>query len=74
MTDGDGLVNTYDYALPANRGALAGYLDEEGICFVIDNVNRGAFDVIVNYGGLIVPNSDGRPIPVERARRGARHF
>jgi hypothetical protein len=58
VVDGDGLVNTIEYTTRARRGGLAGYLDEEGICFVIDNVNRGASDVIVNYGGLMVRRGD----------------
>jgi hypothetical protein len=58
VIDGDGLVNTYAYAERARRGALAGYLDEEDVCYVIDNVDRRGSDVLVDHGGLIVRRSE----------------
>jgi hypothetical protein len=58
VINGDGLVNTYEYADRARRGALGGYLDEEGICFVVDNVDRGGSDIIVNFGGLVIRQAD----------------
>ncbi len=30
------------------------YLDEENVCFIIDNISHAASDVVINYGGLIV--------------------
>jgi hypothetical protein len=57
IIDGDGL-NTREYAKRAAQRTLTGYLDEEGICFVIDNVKRGLSDVIVDYGGLRVRRSE----------------
>lgn len=58
VINGDGLVNTYEYAERARRGALGGYLDEQDICFVVDNINRGGADVIVDFGGLVIRQAD----------------
>jgi hypothetical protein len=57
VVNGDGLVNTYEYARRARQGRLAGYLDERGICYVITNVALSG-PVLVDFGGLVVTNDD----------------
>jgi hypothetical protein len=50
VVDGDGLVNDYDYAQRLMDGRLAGYLDEERICYVVID---GAGSVpVMDSGGL----------------------
>jgi len=56
VVNGDGLVNDYRYARRLMGGDLAGYLDEEGICYLI--VNRASHpapgEPLVDQGGLVV--------------------
>lgn len=66
VVNGDGLVNDHRYARRMMSGDLAGYLDEEGICYLI--VNRpGDADPLIDRGGLVVTRSEVE----ERARSGA---
>jgi hypothetical protein len=53
IVNGDGLVNTHRYAERMKAGQLAGYLDEEGISFII--TNRADLTHVVDHGGLVVP-------------------
>lgn len=57
VVNGDGLVNSIDYVRRMQGGALAGYLEEENICFLIRNwpLERG---MIVSLGGLEVRSDD----------------
>jgi len=56
VVNGDGLVNSHEYARRLRAGQLAGYLDEEGICFIVSN--RAHEDRIVDIGGLVVSSVD----------------
>jgi|GEM_PF-2720981 len=59
LINGDGLVNTFDYARRMRAGTLAGYFEEVGICYVITDaplLRREKF--IVNKGGLRIKFSD----------------
>lgn len=53
VTNGDGLVNTYDHAHRIRTGRLVGTLDEQGICYIITNQDVGSGDVI-RQAGLVV--------------------
>lgn len=57
VVNGDGLVNSYEYARRLQAGQLAGYLDEQEICFIITNRQRDD-DRIVDFGGLVVTSGD----------------
>ena len=57
VVDGDGLVNSYEYARRMREGRLAGILDEQQICYVITN-RRAADGRLVDFGGLVVTESD----------------
>lgn len=66
VVNGDGLVNDHRYARRMMDGSLAGYLDEEGICYLI--VNRpGDTDPLIDRGGLVVTRAE----VVELLRSGA---
>jgi hypothetical protein len=55
VVDGDGLVNDYAYARRLQSDSLAGYLDEEQICWVVtDFAGR---DPPLSVGGLVVEAS-----------------
>jgi hypothetical protein len=53
IVNGDGLVNTHEYAARTREGRLAGYLDEEGIEYIITNRVLTS-PAIVDRGGLVV--------------------
>lgn len=57
VVNGDGLVNTYDYARRVRDGQLAGYLDEQGICYLITN-RAPSSHVLVDQGGLVVTTEE----------------
>jgi len=57
LLNGDGLVNTYAYARRMKAHRLAGYLDEQGICYVITDAPLGE-RYLVRRGGLEVERSD----------------
>ena len=57
LINGDGLMNDAVYAARLVNGGLAGYLEEQHICFVITN-RRDVGDAIVDTGGLVVRRSD----------------
>ncbi len=52
IVNGDGLVNSYVYAQRIRQARLAGFLDEQGICFIITNTDIGNGDVL-SYAGLV---------------------
>ncbi|UEM23400.1 hypothetical protein JL100_011915 [Skermanella mucosa] len=57
LINGDGLVNSYDYARRLRANALGGYLAEMGVCYVVTNVAEppvGPDAAIVEIGGLVV--------------------
>lgn len=57
IVNGDGLVNSFDYASRLKRGDLAGYLDEIGAKYIL--VNKPSVDGhIVNIGGLKVSSTE----------------
>ena len=66
VVDGDGLVNDFAYARRLRRGGLAGYLDDEGICYVVmaDADARPVLDL----AGLVLREEDVVPLVVERRR------
>jgi hypothetical protein len=57
VMNGDGLVNTYEYARRMREGRLAGILDEQGVCYVITNRQTGD-GPLVDFGGLVVTRAD----------------
>ena len=61
VVDGDGLVNSYEYALRMREGRLGGFLDEAQICYVILN-RRPDTDRLVDFGGLRVGSADLEPL------------
>jgi hypothetical protein len=54
VVNGDGFVNSHRYAQRLRAGQLAGYLDEEGIQFIVTNRPTAAGGLVVNRGGLVV--------------------
>ena len=56
IVNGDGLVNTHAYLRRLRAGALAGYLDEEGISYIIGN--RAGDGPVVDVGGLVVERGE----------------
>src|SRR5690606_24271861 len=61
LVNGDGLVNSYEYANRLVDGDLAGYLDEIGADYVL--VNKPYRDsLVVDIGGLKVSESDLEPV------------
>ena len=56
VVNGDGLVNTHEYARRLLANDLAGYLDEEGISYIITNRRRRS--PVVEIGGLVVETSE----------------
>jgi hypothetical protein len=57
VVNGDGLVNSYEYARRMRAGRLGGILDEQGVCYVITNRESGAAP-LVDFGGLVVARAD----------------
>jgi hypothetical protein len=57
VVNGDGLVNSYEYARRMREGRLAGILDEQHICYVIAN-RKSADGRIVDFAGLVVAAAD----------------
>jgi len=60
VTNGDGLVNSYTYARQLASGQLEGYLEKEGICWLIVTgrvVDRSP-GMVLNFNGLAVRASE----------------
>ena len=57
VVNGDGLVNSYEYARRMQEGRLDGFLDEAHICYLILNRRPGP-DALVDFGGLRVASTD----------------
>jgi hypothetical protein len=66
VVDGDGLVNSYEYARRLSTRALAGYLDEERICYFITDTRRGA--TLIDIGGLVVSAADAELVSAVQSR------
>lgn len=65
VVNGDGLVNSYEYARRMRAGRLAGYLDEQGICYLITNrALQGG--TLVDFGGLRVRAAES--VEIARSR------
>lgn len=64
VINGDGLVNTYDYARRLTTDQLAGYLQEEGICWVIMTGRMAPQNssLLLAYHGLQVEKAHAEPI------------
>ncbi|WP_192499402.1 hypothetical protein [Skermanella pratensis] len=61
LINGDGLVNSYDYARRLRAGSLGGYLEEMNVCYVVTNVAEPPIDpdaAIVDIGGLVVRRAE----------------
>lgn len=56
IINGDGLVNTHEYARRLRANELTSYLDEEEISYIITNRRRR--DPVVDVGGLVVEPSE----------------
>lgn len=61
LVNGDGLVNSYEYANRLVNGNLDGYLEEIGAGYVLVN-KPYADNLVVNIGGLKVAESDLDPV------------
>jgi hypothetical protein len=64
VVNGDGFVNTHAYAERLKEGRLAGYLDEEGIDYIVTNHPDTADPV--NFQGLIVTSEAVEEIASKR--------
>lgn len=62
LINGDGLVNSYSYARRLRADRLAGYLEENRICWVIANRRRPNQGKIIDFHGLTVLESDARQV------------
>ena len=60
LVNGDGLVNSYAYARRLRDNALAGYLEDHEICWIIDNRRNRSQGVVVDFRGLVVKKSDAK--------------
>jgi hypothetical protein len=56
VVDGDGLVNDHAYAERLRGGRLAGYLDEEGLCWIVSS--EADERPILDLGGLVVEEAE----------------
>mgnify|MGYP006961544306 FL=1 len=57
LINGDGLVNSYDYARRLRSGSLGGYLEEMDVCYLVTNVAEPPVDpgaAVIGIGGLVV--------------------
>lgn len=61
LVNGDGLVNSYEYANRLVTGRLGGYLDDIGAGYVLIN-KPYAGNYVVNIGGLKVAEADLEPV------------
>ncbi|TVP59988.1 MAG: hypothetical protein EA349_02060, partial [Halomonadaceae bacterium] len=57
LVNGDGLVNSYEYARRIRAGELSGYLDEIGAGYIIVNKPSGT-NRLVDRGGLVVTEDE----------------
>lgn len=64
IINGDGLVNSYDYARRLQRDQLHGYLLEEGTCWLITTSRMMPKDPqrLIDYHGLVVSTSQATPV------------
>lgn len=63
LLNGDGLVNTYEYAARMRDKKLAGYFEENDVCYVItDAPLRGKKDALVRRGGLVLRQKDATEV------------
>ncbi len=53
VVNGDGLVSSYAYAQRLRQARLAGFLDEQGICYIITNTDIGD-GAVLNHAGLVI--------------------
>src|SRR5690606_31891993 len=64
IINGDGLVNSYNYARRLMQNDLGEYLRDEGICWLITTqrvvTKKGA--ILLNYHGLSVDNALVTPV------------
>lgn len=54
IVNGDGLVNSQEYAHRLLRGELRGYLEESGIRYFVTNKSAADAPVLIDIGGLVV--------------------
>jgi hypothetical protein len=57
VVNGDGLVNSYEYADRLAANSLAGVLDEQRICYIVTN-RAPTGDDIIALGGLVVSREE----------------
>ena len=67
IVDGDGLVNDHAYAQRLTDGTLAGYLDEERICYVV--VSVAGVDPVLDVAGLTLRRADVEQLYVIRRKQ-----
>jgi hypothetical protein len=67
VVDGDGLVNDHAYARRLRAGALAGYLEEENICYVVVSVADD--DPVLEVAGLSLRRADVEQLYVMRRKQ-----
>lgn len=73
VINGDGLVNSYDYARRLSAGRLNGYLEEEQICWVImtGRMAPKKASLLLDYHGLRVETSQATPVYPKALKRRA---
>jgi hypothetical protein len=57
LINGDGLVNGYDYARRLRSNALAGYLEEMAVCYIVTNSTEPPHTdnmALIEIGGMVV--------------------
>jgi hypothetical protein len=72
IVNGDGLVNSYEYARRLTSNQLNGYLEEQGICYVIVTGRVVSQEVgqLLDFHGLRLQTSDLRPMyPSDSVRK-----
>lgn len=63
LINGDGLVNTYEYAERLKKNQLSGYFEEQGICYVVtDAPLKESEKYIVRNGGLKLRRARGEEL------------
>lgn len=67
VVDGDGLVNDHEYARRLRGGTLAGYLDDERICYVVISVAED--DPVLDVAGLVLRRADVEQLYVIRRKQ-----
>ena len=72
IVDGDGLVNSHDYARRLVGGDLDGYLTQSKIRYFLTNTRAADAPTLIDVGGLVVRRADA--VLLAEKRGGNRYF